>query len=726
MSLIKNASPQIIMLGAEDKSTRVITPDEELYPQHLPLFMFFAKKGTTDRIIVDATKARNVYGDATFEVNSDYFNHASKFAVTALGIPNNCMTKRIVPSDAGARSNIAIYIDVLEANVPNYLRDSNGNLVADVNTNDYKVDPVQPTVSGYKIKFISEVAGKDKDLGSLEIKEGVQSIEIIGADGNKTIRKSKMYPLFQAIAKNQGKDYDNIGFSINSLTGDNLDTELAAKVKSMLFSLSLYTRDDDKSSPTVFNSLFGETSVVFCPRAKIVNPSTEMRMDFDYVFKNNWFNETDSLKSIRFWDYEGIHFYADNYEEVCKKRITKEKQYVSLTERTWEDGENASTFGWYDFSTANLDKIESEEYLMLNPFTARTSKSVKYFTIAIADENPTLASNQKEINVSQETPTFLSGGNDGTLSDEEFEKGVVAEMKKYLDSESRYHDLAINVESVFYDSGFSLETKKQLINFIALRKDTSIALATHVDADGNKNVPLSERRAVALALGNRLKLAPESTYFGTGVCRGVIIGFTGELRDGTEKPVPGTYWLLTKAAKMMGKTTGLWDVAALFDNYPGNLVDNMINIQPEFIPSGVKPTLWDEGLIWAQPYDRANFQVPAVQTVYDNDTSVLNSYFAMMALCTIEKIGAKVWRQCTGTTSMTDAEFIEFVTIKFRNLLNGIFGDIVKTIPVVEIDEKDEARGYSWHATVKMYGGVMKTVMTYQTQVYRFSDLESA
>ena len=75
---------------------------------------------------------------------------------------------------------------------------------------------------------------------------------------------------------------------------------------------------------------------------------------------------------------------------------------------------------------------------------------------------------------------------------------------------------------------------------------------------------------------------------------------------------------------------------------------------------------------------------------------------------------------------MTDAAFIEFVTINFRNLLNGIFGDIVKTIPVVEIDEKDEARGYSWHATVKMYGGVMKTVMTYQTQVYRFSDLESA
>lgn len=725
MSLIKNASPQVIMYGVEDKSTRNITPDEESYPQHLPLFMIFAKRGTTDRIICDATKARLIYGDATFEKNDSYFNHATRFLSTALGVPNSCMIKRIVPEDAGARSNRTIFIDILETSVPNYLRDSDGNLIADVNTNDYKVDLNQPTIPGYKIKFIAESYAVDKALGSITTKEGVQSVEIIDANGNKTVRTSKMYPLFQANAKYQGEDYNNIGFTINSLTGDSLDSTLAKKMKSMLFSLSLYTRDNASTSPSVFSSLYGETSVVFCPKEKAINPSTEARFDFDYVFKNNWFNEKNTLLSLKPFDYEGIYFYADNYAEVCKKLISKEKQYVSLTERVWEDGESASTFGWYDFSTADLKKIEEEEYLMLNPFTTRTSKNVKYFTIAVADENPVLAKNQKEVNVSENTPIFLTGGNDGTLSNEEFEKGVVAEMKKYMDSESQYHDLAINVESVLYDSGFTLETKKQLINFIALRKDTSIALSTH-DNTVTKTIPLSERRAIALALGNRLKLAPESTYFGTGVCRGVVIGFDGKFRDGTEDIIPGTFWLLTKAATMMGKSTGQWDVAAVFDKYPGNLIDNLIDIQPEFIPSGVKPTLWDEGLVWAQPYDRSSFQVPALQTVYDNDTSVLNSYFPMMALCTIEKVGAKVWRQCTGSTTLTDSEFIEYVTTKFQNLLNGIFGDIVKTVPVVEIDEKDEARGYSWHATVKMYGGVMKTVMVYQTQAYRFSDLESA
>lgn len=725
MALIKNASPQVINLGAEDKSTRVITPETLPLPQHLPLFMIFAKKGATTREVVDAQQALQLYGDETFEINDKYFNHATRFCSTALGLPNTCMVKRIVPSDAGARSNITLFIDILEAPVPNYLRNSDGSLVADVNTNDYKVDPLQPTISGYKVKFITEVYGVEKDFGSITSKEGVQTIEIISADGTKTTRTSKMYPIFQATAKNQGKWYDNIGFTINSLTGDNLDSSLASKLKNMLFGISLYTRTDENSSPEPFSSLYGETSVQCTFTDKLINPSTDARIDFDYIFKNNFFNEKDSLKSLKYWDYEGIYFYAKNYEEVMKKLISKEKNFVTTTERVWEDGEESSTFGWYDFSTANPDKIEKEEYGMLNPFTAKTSKNIKYFTIAIADENPTLAKNQKEVNVSENTPIFLSGGSDGTLSNEEFEKGVVAEMKKYNDSDSQYQDLAINVESVFYDSGFTLETKKELIKFITLRKDTSIALCTHDDSIGTKNIPLSERRAIALALGNRLKLAPESSYYGTGVCRGIVIPMTGKLRDGTENWIPLTYWLLVKAGKMMGKSNGIWDAQLQFSNYPNNVIDNLTDIQPEFIPAGIKPTLWDEGLTWAQPFDRSSFHVPAIQTVYENDTSVLNGYFPMMALCTASKVADKVWRECTGTANMTDAEFLEFCTNKFLNKLEGIFGGVVKAIPFVEIDEKDKNRGYSWHASIKLYGNVMKTVMVYQTQMFRASDLDA-
>lgn len=727
MALIKNASPQVILLGAEDKSSRVVAPESIPLPQHLPLFMFFAKRGTTDRMVVDATTCRLLYGDDTLEPNEKYFNHATRFMVAALGAPNVCMTKRIIPSDAGARSNANIYIDIIESNIPNYVRDSNGNLIADVNTNDYQVDETSPTISGYKIKFILETATKDNAIGSLKIKEGTMSEEVVGADGVTITRKSKMYPFMQAIAKYQGEDYNNIGFSINSLTGDAHDSSLAAQFKSLIYSFSLYTRENSKSSPTLYTSIYGDTAINFTFKARAIDPqNVNNRYDFEYMFKNNWFNESDSLKPLKYKDYEDIYFYRDEFETVLKMLVEKEKEYVSLKEQVWGDGEKASNFGWYDFSSANKDTIV-EEFGMINPFTGRTTKDVKYFSFTIADENPKLARNQREINIGSTTPTFLGGGSDGTLSNEEFEKGVVAEMKKYLDSESQYHDLAVNVESVFYDSGFTLATKKELINFISLRKDTALMLSVHDDSIGTKKTTLSEKRAIALALGNRLKLAPESTAFGTGVCRGMVIGFNGELRDGSsENPVPGTYWLMNKAAKMMGKSTGVWDRSLIFDKAPGNIIEDLINIDPVFIPAGIKPTLWDEGLVWASPYDRESFYVPALQTVYDNDTSVLNSYFPMMALCTLNKIAAATHREFSGTTDLTNAEFTKAVETFVQNKANGIFQDIVKVTAEATIDTKDELRGYSWHLTFKLYGGVMKTVMTAQTQVYRFSDLETA
>jgi len=44
-NLIRNASPQVISLGTQDLSTRVVTPGPLEIPQHLPKAFVFAKKG---------------------------------------------------------------------------------------------------------------------------------------------------------------------------------------------------------------------------------------------------------------------------------------------------------------------------------------------------------------------------------------------------------------------------------------------------------------------------------------------------------------------------------------------------------------------------------------------------------------------------------------------------------------------------------------------------------
>lgn len=712
-----NASPEAILLGADDQSIRQILPEPEPIPQHLPKVFIYSPKGTTKSTLTGAAKLIPLYGAATFDKNKAYYKHTTRFLETIAGTGNTCMVQRLVPTDAGVRSNVAIYIDVLETEVPNYVRNSMGELVVDPDTNDYKVDPDMPTIIGTKIKYISEYnSDTEPSLGLLSSKQGT----MVDGDGNH----STMYPLFELRASEKGKYYDNIGISFTSLFKADVDSKVVSSTKSMTFGLSLVTRPDEKSSPVILRTLAGEPTMVFSFKEKVINPNTDSRFDLEYVFNNNWFNETDPLKTLRYNDYQGMYFYRSNYENVLDKVMGNEKEYVSSTATTWDDGEFSSTLSWFDYTTADEVGIEEDKYV-LNLFACKSSKNIPYFTVMYSDDASVTTGNQKEINLSTNTPVFLQGGSDGTLSNEMFETLVVAEMQKYLDPDSEVHDLAINVDSIMYDSGFSLNTKKELCNYIGLRKDTAIVLSTHDDALGERDLPLSDARAIGVALRTRLKLMPESEYFGTGVARGCIVVGTTVLRDGsTANRIPLTYEIAYKSARMMGAGTGKWKAVELFDRAPNNIITTGVDVHPAFIPAGIKPTLWADGLIWAQPYDRVQYHFPALQTVYDNDTSVLNNYFTVMALCTLSKIGAEAWRQFTGTTGLTDGEFTAAVDAYVNNRLKDIFAGMFVVVPETVITEADKVRGYSWKLVVKLYANNMRTKCVYSSQVYRMSDLE--
>lgn len=913
MSLIKNASPQVILLGADDKSTRTVYPSADPVPQHCPLFFIFARKGTTKKQLIGASKFTSLYGDETFDANDKYFNHATRFLQDIASTGNVCMVQRVVPDDAGVRANANIYIDVFETKVPNYLRKSTGDLITDPTTDQPKVDEKNPTIDGYKIRFIKETATDDSEFGLLrsktgtmseeytytpEIKENIQcklsdwtpvikvgdelpiysivgsqpvgeveyeiipgntniinfdnttlkylakgagktSVTIKARDSRKDIadedrkgeiefhlditvqeadlknkpttvltvdgikqvltpdmtnmqltisdvtatisvndsnilkvdsvtkqitalkngqtevivkvpstadtaevqyiftvqskivpldpvtelKTSTMYPLFEAKAKYVGEYYNNIGFAIGSLFNDNADSKIISGTKSLPYKLGLYTRTSASSSPSVFRSLYGEPTVNFTFKEKAINPNTDARFDFEYVYANNWFNETDELKALKYFDYENIYFYRDNFELVTKKFLEKEKAYVSNTPQEWDDGELAATSSWFDFTTDDQEAIMEENYL-INPLAAKSTKNIRYFTLMQSDLKSSYKEGQVEVTLNADTPIFLSGGSDGTLSNEKFEELVVAKMADYLDTDSEVHDLAINVESIFYDSGFTLDTKKSLVNFISVRKDTVLMLSTHDDSLGEKDLALSDARAVGTALKTKLKLAPESEYFGTGVCRGVVVLGTMKLRDGTTaNRIPLSYELAMKAAKMMGASTGLWKQGEIFDNYPGNALNYGIEPTPGFIPAGIKPTLWSDGMVWVQPYNRSSYHFPAIQTVYDNDTSVLNNYFAMMALAELSKCADRVWRRFTGTSSMGDAEFLDAVTEYANNLLKDKFGTVVTVVPEAIMTDEDKQRSYSWQLVFRLYSSSLRSVMVAYSSVYNSSDL---
>jgi len=128
-------------------------------------------------------------------------------------------------------------------------------------------------------------------------------------------------------------------------------------------------------------------------------------------------------------------------------------------------------------------------------------------------------------------------------------------------------------------------------------------------------------------------------------------------------------------------------------------------------------------LVWAQPKDRSTYFIPAVQTVYDNDTSPMNSWLTVCALATLNRISSDAWREFTGTSTMSDAEFKDAVLSYLNARIQGIFDGMMVVIPEVVISQADAQRGYSWGHTFRLYAGNMKTKMVSHTEVYRLSDL---
>jgi len=719
-TLIKNASPQNIPLGTNDLSTRVIKPGPLKIPQHLLKSFIFAQRGPTTPEPTEAGAMLLMYGVNTFNINKKYYNHATRF-LSAAAAHSVVMPQRVVPDDANDESNIIIYVDIVEDDVPNYKRTSIGDYVLDAN-GDPEVDSDTPTIRGHRVNVVSEVmTAENYVFGTAVSKAGNMTGH--DADGNEVT--STMYPVIELKAAHKGEYYNNIGIAIEKMYSDEIDSRILETNKALPYKLSLFNREDSESTPVRNFSLYGEPSVMFSFKEKAINPLTEARYDFETVFNNNWFNEKNPLLPLKYYDYQGYKVYNDNLEIVQELIMANEAEHVTTTEQVWADGLTASTSSWFDFNKADAELLaDKDEYYLLDLFTGISSKNVHYFSLVI-DKSVTLAAGQKTVTFSSNTPVFLGGGSDGTLSNEMFETLVKREMAKYLDADSEVMDLAINVESVMYDSGFTLETKKELCNFIAVRKDTAVVLGTHDASLGEKSLPLSDERAIAVALKTRLRLTPESVYYGTSVARGLVVAGSGKMPDNSTKDeIPNTYSILIKSARMMGAGNGKWKAAEVFDKAPKSIITELVDIKPGFIPAGIKPVLWNDGIVWAQPYDRRQYHFPAIQTIYDNDTSVLNSWFTVMAIATLNKIADWTWRNFTGDVSLSKAEFAESI-VNFVNLnIKDRFAGMFVIIPEVVFTDADEQRGYSWNLILKIYANNMRTVQTVTIEAHRMSDLD--
>lgn len=691
-----NAAPLVRRYGIKDNSPRRLPATVEQLPSHLPKIYLYAQKGPAGPQLVDGNERQQLYGDATFDLQSPFVNHATVLSNALTATPNAQMIERVFPADIGPKANFLLSLDILPTTVPQYQRDASGKVLTSLLTGLPVL--VTPAVSlpGFKAKWVlTSVASKidgqtDADLfGNAEVSDGDQ------VDGQT---QSTRYPMLQFWASSEGELFNDSGLrlwapTVTSTGGVNQAIMTTNKVYP--FRIAAVRRPSPRSSPVVVETEDGTPFFDFTLKPGQINPATKGQYSLHETYLQRFQTLNSKLFADKYADLGNFKIYDANVAAVLALTYGAEKAHLNALS---------------DFTGA-----AGEEHLF-NLFSGTSSNGARYYTYTVDTE----ATNS--VRLSEGTTLYASGGSNGTMSDDLFSGLVGGLIAQYADPQSYVQETAEQVESVFYDTGFNVVDKFEIAKFIAERKDTAVFLSTHV-ANG-PTLDAAEEHSLAVALRTRLQLYPESEYYGTSTRRGVIIGRSAQLIDSLyTRPLPLTIEVAVKAAQLAGAGNGIWDAKKLFDRAPGSEIKLFHGISIGFTPANQRVADWEVGLNYPVRFTRKTDYFPALKTVCDDDTSVLNSIFPMMVCQELQKIGERTHRKFSGVLSLSPAQLVDEVNKDVRAQVVGRFANLVTVIPNAFISGGDEVRGYSWTLNIEAYFNTMRTAMALSLIVDRTSAL---
>jgi len=699
MAQIVNAAPMVIDQGTRDLSTRVVPEATLEIPQHLPKFYIFAEKGPLGPVYVDfnQTTLTALYGDDTFDVNKKYYTHQSVFLQEVASQANNCVIHRLYAPDSQDVANIGMFLDVLPTQVPLFRKNVDGSLVTDATgapVPEVNSSGTPITVAGFLVKWVlrETVAPVGTyQRGLLAVRNGTQVDSTTGT-------QSTQYPIFEFAASSPGEFGNKHAVRLHALLESDLTpfpSNILNEGKQYPYSFSFLRITDPVFGrlSAVFNT-FGAQSSRFTLQENGVDPTSGAVISLEKIIADEYINVPAHLD-------KGLGT-AFVYNENLRTVLTM----LYNAERVISD----------DHRDAVINNVENNIYAY-NIMSFTSSNGSPYQTAKLVD---TADSSR----LTRNSNLFLKGSSDGTITLELLDSLVSEDMDKYMNTLTEYHDLVLHPESIIYDSGFALATKRDLCKFISRRKDTFVVLSTV--AHNTPGLNLSTQTSVGIALKTAIELYPESSTFGTPVMRGAVMVGSGTIINSLyTKRVPTSYELARMASSYMGASNGAWRNGFSFDRAPGSVIRSLKDIDVTWVPTSTRNVLWSVGLNFVLNYKVRTQFFPAIQTVYDNDTSVLNSFFTAVAISFLNKVAHSAWREFTGSISLTNAQLEEKVNNFVANAVKDKFDNKFVIVPNATVTELDNLRGFSWTLPIKIYANNMKTVMTTRVDAFRMSDLEA-
>lgn len=701
MDLIINSAPMVQKLGIKDNSTTQGAVQAPGLPDHLPMVFIWAQKGPIGRQLTDGSNLVPLYGSDTFDLRKKYATHQTVLSGVFSDAGNAQMIERLVPADAGPKSNMLLSLEVLVTTVPVYQRDDNGIVLKDTNGAPLVVPPVSGqavTTAGFKVRWLKT----NITSGGPGVDDSVSFGQATSAAGTLTDGESTslVYPMLEYWAGSYGAAGSNEGLRlIAPMSTDDTPPNpalLTAAEPAFQYRLQAISRATATTTPGIVNALDGSTSMDFVLEPGFIHPISGNAMYLGDIFKDTYQSIGNPLRADVYAGIPNLHIYTDNIATVQALLLAGEQTALAALEQS----------AGSDITSANT----SADAFMFNVLTFRNSGGAQYRSV-IQDTTG------GGLTFGAATNLYCAGGSDGTMDDATFNTMVAQRLTAYGDPTSDVLDTALNPISVFYDSGFALETKYAACNLLARRKDTGVILSTYTEG---QTLTAAQEASVGISLRSRLALFPESTYFGTPVVRGVIMARYGKMLGvNYSKKLPLTLWLAGKAAAMMGAGSGMWNASKLFDIDPGSIVNNFTDLNVSFVPASQRIVDWSTGLNYPIAYSMDRMFFPALKTVYNDDTSVLTSFFAMMGCISLQKVGEQVWREFSGAVRFTRAQLVQNVNQAVTDKTNGKYAGLLKVIPQAYISGGDDKRGYSYTLPIQMYANNSENVMTLSVEAYR-------
>lgn len=722
---INNPTPNSFHLGTKDLSGRPQSVVATPRAPHMAFCPFYSEKGPVEEVVVDGTAFTKLFGGKTLDPLYKYYNHSSVFIEGMLADGGTIIAKRIVPESAERKAGLRLALEYVEVEVDEYERDPSGQ---------FRLDGGRKVTTGRKIPGISyrwvleELKPETVTLSSRTIQNsGLGRASTNQVDFSVEGVVGKRYPILDFEVSSSGAWGNLTGISIWApKVNDQSPLNIGAMndTGSYPFRLQVLTKPNATSNKTVETTVMGSREIDFSFKPGAIS-KVGVRYNLAETFVNHYNNIRSDDPNIppTFGSFSRIHVYQQNIDTLLAVFLQKEldvsgSQVPVLNPQTGEM-ENVTRY-YGDFAAVTEENKADAKYLF-NLFTGMHSDGRPYQTFRMSDN---VTTTEGEVTTLREgSVQWSTGGTDGEMNDTKFAAAVDALLEEFADENGKYMDDTTYNDSVFYDTGYPIETKFNLNKYMANRKDRWVCATTHVSGEG-VILPAEENARLA-AIRSRLKLSPDSAIFGTPTFRAIVVKGSGKFRSSVssyEKRVPVSYEICRLFTKYWGAGTGRadarWDPTEGDNNYLRYLTD----ISNPWVPYVRRNEAWGAGGMWAERSESGRFYFPAIRTIYEDYSSTLMNARIMLFHVELNKIGAELRRRFSGKDWSQARLKQEAESWFYTQVKDNKFGGTIDVEGELYFTAIDTERSWSWHFVARVYGDNIKTVQTFYSENYRRSD----